>query len=166
MAPWQQIFDLFDVDDGSLPDVFVDDLTREQIVDVYDWIMCHCSGPGCRTAWSISKQVDVPVADLPSPALAYVDGEVESFRHLLTDLSIGGVPLQDMTVCLEGSGLSVDYRKGPQWTQTTINALLELLTHIQQRAPAARIWHSEERLVEGTSARFPAALRQYQTERS
>lgn len=166
MVPWQQVFDLFDVDDGSLPDVFVDELSRDEVVDIYDWIMSHCSGPGSRTAWSISKQADVPIADLPSPARAYLDGEVETFRHVLADLSIGGVPLQDMTVCMEDAGLSIDYRKGPQWTETTINALLELLARIQQRAPGARIWHSEERLVDISDARFPAALRQYATERS
>ncbi len=147
MPPWQQILDLFNDDERTIPDVFVGGLSPDELIDVYDWIMTQCTIMDSPTpiAWSIKAQADVPVASLPSPVRAFVEGEIEYFRHGLAGLAIDGVELPLLIISMEGGGcIAFDYQKGPDWTETTICAFLEMLARLRQRAPGARIWQVEE----------------------
>ncbi|WP_175915619.1 MULTISPECIES: hypothetical protein [unclassified Burkholderia] len=166
VPPWQQILDLFDSDIHSLPDVFVDGLTPDQAVAVYEWVMSQCRASEDCTVWYVKEQKDLPISSFPTPARAYVAGEIEPFRHGLVGLSINGVELPYLTICMESIGsLSFDYQKGPKWNEITINAFLELLVHIRKLAPHALIWHAEEGHSSRPTPQFAEALLQFEIER-
>ena len=40
---WSIVHDLFDTDDGSLPDIFVENLTSSQIANIYSWVLSQTS---------------------------------------------------------------------------------------------------------------------------
>ncbi|MES2611797.1 MAG: hypothetical protein V4679_16225 [Pseudomonadota bacterium] len=161
-TPWWPILrHLFEVDDGSLPDIFVEDLSPEQIVTVYEWLRGQCSGAGDSTLWHIDLQQDVLVSDVAHPARAFVQGKVEDFRHGLVGLRVGGVELPPLTVGVGTGGLSMDYRMGPDWNEQTLRALLELLRQVWAMAPHARILRADEGGHACPDLEFTEALRAY-----
>lgn len=149
-----------------MPDVYVDNMTPDQMIAVYDWVMSQCRASEADIVWHIKERKDVPVVAVRDVARAYVAGEIESFRHGLFGLSIDGVELPHLTVCTEGpGGLSFDYEKGPDWNEQTIDALLELLARIREMVPQAHIWHAEEGYSDRPTPHFTAALLQFEIER-
>ncbi|KEZ04693.1 hypothetical protein GQ57_16555 [Burkholderia sp. MSh2] len=149
-----------------MPDFFVDDLTSDQVVTVYDWVMSQCKASENATAWHITAQKDLPIGAIHEPARAYVAGEIESFRHGLVGLSIDGIELPYLTICVEGREcMSFDYRKGPEWNAHAITALLEMFARIHELAPNARIWHTEVGCGHRPTSHFAEALLQFEVER-
>jgi len=149
---------LFERDDGSLPDIHVCNLTSEQIVLIYEWLMSQCSIARDPTLWNIALDQDVPIRETSQPARAFVSGTVASFRHCLANLSIDGVALPELSVCLEDGGLSFDYRMGPEWGDSEVQALLELFTRIMVLAPNAAISRTDEGVDVIASPEFATAL--------
>ena len=135
MNPWPRVKHLFERDDGSLPDLFVENLSPDQTVVVYEWLLSQCSIAGNPTVWSFETERDVPVRDVPYPARAFVQSKVESFRHCVTGLFVGEVELPALSVSVESEGLSFDYRMGPDWNEQSVVALFALLRKVQQLAP-------------------------------
>ncbi|MET3444713.1 hypothetical protein [Ralstonia sp. 1138] len=129
--------------------------------------MSHSQPSENSTAWHIKDNRDVPISALPAPARAFIDGEIELFRHGLVGLSIAGVELPYLTISVESiECVSFDYRKGPEWTEHTINALLEMLARIHALAPNAQIEHAEEGSNRPPTAHFAEALPKFEVTRN
>ena len=156
---------LFERDDGSLPDINICNLSPEQTVVIYEWLMSQCSIARDPTLFDIALDQDVPIRERPHPARAFVCGAVASFRHCLENLSIGGVSMPELSVCIEDGGLSFDYRMGPEWGDSEVRALLELLSRIKDMAPNAAISRTEEGYEGIASPEFAAALAEHASAR-
>ena len=156
---------LLEANDGSLPDINVGNLTSEQTVTIYEWLMSQCSIAREPTLWNVGLQQDVLISETPQPARAFVSGSVETFRHCLSGLSIHGIALPELSVSVEAGGLSFDYRMGPEWGKPQVEALFELLSQILELAPDARITRTEEGYHSVPSPEFSAALVEYALKR-
>jgi hypothetical protein len=55
MKLWLKVKHLFEQDDGSLPDIFVEGITPDQTVALYEWLMGQCEIYGDPTLWSIES---------------------------------------------------------------------------------------------------------------
>lgn len=159
--PWQRMKHLFEIEDGSLPDIYVEDLSNDEIVDLYEWLMTQCEIARNPKLWSIEMQKNVPIRDVSRPAKAFVEGKVETFRHCLAELQINGIELPELSVSLEPNGISFDYRTGTEWTEQTAIALLELLRQMLLRAPRSRIFQTGEGAHEQPNIEFSEAFRAY-----
>lgn len=144
MKLWHHIKHLFEEDDGSLPDIYVENLSSAETVAVYEWLMGRCEIAHDPKLWSIEEQLDVPIREVSNPARAFVEGRVETFRHCLVGLRSHGIALPELSVCVEPDGLSFDYRMGEHWTECTVLALFELLRQVQRLAPQANIFQTDE----------------------
>ena len=81
---WAQLHDLFDTDDGSLPDLIVENLSSAQVVTIYQWVRSLCdvyTDDGEPTLWHCEQERDVPITSLDSPAQLIISGRAKSFRH-------------------------------------------------------------------------------------
>ena len=161
MSPWHEVRHLFERDDGSLPDIFFENLSPEQLVAAYEWLSSQCEVPHHATVWSTEQQQDVPLCEVPFPARAFCQGRIESFRHSLEGLSVGGVALPTLSVCLLLTELSLDYRMGSEWNERKVIALFELLRHLRQIAPQARIVQADEGGYKTPNIEFSRALEAY-----
>jgi hypothetical protein len=141
---WHKIGHLFENDDGSLPDIFVENLTNEQIVIVYNWVVSEAGIYGEPTLWSIKEERDILVREIGNPAQKFIDKEVEIFRHGLKDLIINGIKIPQLTISVEVGGVSFNYRKGKDWSPKEVRALLDFLLHIVRIAPDSKIFQAEE----------------------
>jgi hypothetical protein len=152
---WPQLSDLFETDDGSLPDIFVENLSDDQVRTIYHWIRTlgdiYCEH-GDPTLWDREQQSAVLIKSLDDPAQLVIDGRVEPFRHGLTQFSLSGVRLPQLTVAVSPNEIEFDYRMGSEWGPSQVAALFDFLWTIQQMAPPAKISHSHE----GESKRTPS----------
>lgn len=163
MNPWPKVEHLFETDDGSLLDIYVENISAEEIVDLYEWLMTQCKIAHNPTLWSVEMQKSIPIRNVSRPAKAFVEGRVETFRHCLQGLHINGIELPELSVSLEPNGVSFDYRMGTHWTEVTTVALLELLRQILRRAPEARIFRTDEGAYSHPSTKFSEAFTAYVT---
>lgn len=141
---WQKLKDLFDADDGSLPDVFIDELSGEQVCAIYSWIMSQATIYDAPTLWHALEGKEIPIRSVNSPAAAVVRGEIPQFRHGLTNFQVAGVELYGLTICVSSNQISFDYQMGDDWDAPQVTALLDLLTTIRRLAPDAQISHQFE----------------------
>jgi len=144
---WGRLHFLFDTDDGSLPDAFVENLTGDQVCTIYKWVRLqsdiYCSG-GEPTYWDRVDQCDVPIRAVEDPAQLVVDGLVEPFRHGLERLIVFGAVLPQLSICAWPNQIHFDYRMGSEWGPPQLSALFEFLWIIQRMAPDAEITHAHE----------------------
>jgi hypothetical protein len=158
MNPWLDVKHLFETDDGMLPDIYVENLSGEQIVSAYDWVMSQCSIAHDPTLWSKAKEIDIPIREVQHPARQFVAGNVETFRHCLTGLSVGGVMLPELSVSVEHGGISFDYRAGDGWNEKTVFALFQFLHHLKMLFPNAYIFQADEGCYSSPNVQFAEAL--------
>jgi hypothetical protein len=158
MSPWQKVKHLFELNDGSLPDIFVENLSSEELVAVYEWLSNLAEIPRRTTVWSTENQQDIPICEVPFPARAFREGRIASFRHLLVGLSVDGVVLPTLSVCLVSNELSLDYRMGSEWNEQKVAALFELLRNLLRLAPQARIVQADEGSFKAPNVAFSLAF--------
>ena len=123
--------------------------------------MGQCEISGDPTLWSVEKQQDIPIREVPDVGRAFIQGRVESFRHGLARLSVRGIPLPALTVCLDSDGLSFDYRPGPEWNEQTVEALSDMLRQVLQLAPQAQIKQADEGEYSHPNVEFTEAFEAY-----
>ena len=144
---WERLRNYFDADDGSLPEVFIEKLSSQEVCNVYRWIRSQCDvycAGGDPTLWDRVEQRDVPIKSIDSPAELVVAERAEPFRHGLTNLRISGVDLPHLTIAICPNTITFDYRMGSEWGATQLNAFFDLLFFIQKMVPGAIISHAFE----------------------
>lgn len=164
---WIQVHELFDTDDGSLPDILVGNLTSDQVVTIYRWVRSQCeiySNNGDATVWHREHDCDVSIKSLDNPALLATSGRVEPFRHGLTRFTVSGVAIPQLTIEVSANEIGFDYRMGSDWGPSQVTALFDFLWSIQQLAPAATISHSHEGDSKPTQS-FANAWREFKYEK-
>ena len=158
---WLEVRELFETDDGSLPDIYFENLKPAEIVAIYESVMSRCSVFGEPTVWSIAEVRDVPLSKYPRPAQAFVEGRIEQFRHGLAELNVNGNVVPQLTISVEPGGISFDYRKGSEWDEQTVSALFVLITELQRIAPDAVVFQAEEGCADRPSEVFTRALGEF-----
>jgi hypothetical protein len=165
---WATLHDLFDTDDGSLPDIFIENLTGDQVSEIYRWVRSKCgvySDEWNPTFWDRVDEQDVPVTSVDDPASLVVNGRAESFRHGLSEVSSGGVVVPSLTIVVWPNSIEFDYRMGPEWGPTQLDALFDFLWGVQQLASTATISHSFEGCSDRSTS-FADAWNRYKVEKS
>ena len=161
MSPWQRVKHLFEYDDGSLPDIFVKNLSAEDIVVVYEWVMSQCTIIGNPTLWSLEAKSNVAIRELPCPARSLVQGKVEGFHHSLEGLCIGEVELPALAIFVDICGITFDYRMGSEWGEREVLALFEFLRRLRKIVPHASIEQAYEGRDSHPNLEFSETLQTY-----
>jgi len=144
MKLWEELHHLFENDDGSLPDIFVENISPNESVEIYSWVLSLTKPCGEPTLWSLEEDRDIKITEISNPALYYIQGKSESFRHGLEEFEINGTKIPQLTIALNESGVEFDYRKGKEWGVKEIDALFEFLYQIKGLAPSAKITQAYE----------------------
>jgi hypothetical protein len=144
MVEIKDIFNLFQADDGSLPDIFVTNLTTEQVETAYAWVLSHSTVSGKLLTCDIlgKEEFEIPYKDA---ATHFNLSNTQTIRFSLEGLHFNGSNLSGLTIALEEKGeLSFDYRMGPEWDEACITAFFELLSGIKNIAQSAQLFHSDD----------------------
>lgn len=127
---WGALLEVFGTDDGSLPDIELDNLSGDEVINGYEFIRNHADEISSKEAsyWSTTKDCDVPFNYEDNPAIQVVSGEAEAF-HLCFDgiKSPSGKLVPELGLFVFPNCLSFDYRMGPQWNKIALQGLFELI---------------------------------------
>ena len=163
---WNKLHHLFEKDDGSLPDIFVENITPEEIVTVYSWVLSLTKPYGEPHLWSLEDNRDIKIADIPNPALYYIQGKSEPFRHGLEEFYFNGVKVPQLTIYIGESSIEFDYRMGKEWDEKKLISLFEFLYEIRKIAPKSKIFQGLEGGYETPNNEFSIIIEEYFKTRS
>ena len=144
MNTWQRIKHLFEDDVGEFPDIVVEDVSSEQIIVIYEWLMMQCGVAHDPKLWSFKRKGNASIHEIYHPEREVGRGRFEDFLHYLSGLCVCDVELPDFAVAVEEDILALDYKAGAGWNETKVLALFELLRQVQKLAPSARIFQTYE----------------------
>ena len=166
-AIWAELHDLFDTDDGSLPEFRVCYSNVDATIVGYALLRTRAARVVSRDAhfWSAVHGEDRPVDSVPNAAALVVAGDAEPFHVVLGGIRGHASEIPDLGVFVFPDQLALDYRMGPAWGPAELEALFELLAELTRLDPAATLDLEEETRTE-IRARFLRVWQRWQRERS
>lgn len=161
---WSQIRDLFETNDGSLPEIELTNLDSGAIPRLFAslWRRGHDTTAGGASYCDRRDGQDKPIASVEDAANAAVhvcNQEAQSIHVVLGGLGSAEAPMPDLGVFVHPDGLVFDYRMGPAWGPQQVAALFELLHTIAETAPDFEVHHQY------SDKAFAVAWKQYRDSR-
>jgi hypothetical protein len=129
---WKELHDLFDTDDGSLPEIRIADLSKLGVASIFAKLQGLCPGGVDGNFWSNEAQKDRRVDSVPNAAQLVIDDRSEPFHALCHELDYGGIRIPDLGVFVSDDEISLDYRMGSEWNANNLGAFLQLLKELTQ----------------------------------
>ena len=162
---WSELCDLFDTDDGSLPEVRVDYMDSAATVSGYALLRGRAARVVSENAcfWSKTHSADRPLDSVSNAAVLVVSGEAEAFHVVLGGIQSRGVTIPDLGVFVFPDQLAFDYRMGPAWGPKELEALFELLGELIALDPHASL-SLEEGVLATVVSRFQNVWRRWVAE--
>ena len=162
---WTELHDLFDTDDGSLPEIRVSYAKREATVAGYDLLRRRAARVVTEKPYFWSKLHDAEQAldSAPNATALVVAGEAEPFHVVLGGIKARNTAIPDLGVFVFPDQLALDYRMGPAWGSSEIEALFQVLVELTALDPDATV-SLEENVVGEVAVRFQNAWRRWASE--
>jgi hypothetical protein len=159
---WTELHDLFDTDDGSLPEVRVDYSDVQAVARGFALLRLRASEI-LGSFWSKTLCADQSADTVVNAAALVLAGEAEAFHVVLRGIQFQEGTIPDLGVFVFPDQLALDYRMGAVWGAAELNGLFALLADLCALDPGASI-SLEEGLPSSTVARFQSAWRRYLSE--
>ncbi|HMG17304.1 MAG TPA: hypothetical protein VK573_01160 [Gemmatimonadales bacterium] len=158
---WRTLRDLFDTDDGSLPEVRILHLEPSDVMNGYALVRSGSTLVSQKAYfWDLTEQREVPLDDNPNAAQLVVSGRAEGFHCVVGGLSVDGGTIPDLGVSVRPDALLLDYRMGPEWNTSALYGLFGLIRRITARSSKATV-ELEDTASPEVQGRFQAAWREY-----
>ncbi len=158
---WHNLHDMFDTDDGSLPEICIRNLSGTGVKDIWAYLTrLGASLNDGASFWHIAKDEDVPVDAVPNAAELVVSGEAASFHVCLRGIAFDGVVIPELGVFVFADSICLDYRMGPEWGPAQLRALFDLLRQLQSIDKDSVVTLPEEYNAEVRN-QFAAAFAEY-----
>lgn len=141
---WCELLEIFGTNDGSLPDIELNNLSGAEVIHGYNFVKGHSGFISSKdpSFWSTSRNCDVPFSYLDNPADLVVSGEAESFHLCFGGLkSPAGKLIPNIGLFVFADCLTFDYRMGPEWTKEAIEGLFELISAMSESFKNMEISH-------------------------
>jgi hypothetical protein len=162
---WQQVHELFDTDDGSLPEIRLNYADAKAAAKAYELLHARAARvvPEGALIWSNVKQAPQPLESVANPAALVQSGTATPFHVVFSGIQSVGVTLPDLGVFVFPAQMALDYRMGPSWGPSQVEALFHLLVELTRLDGGASL-SLEEGLNSGLATRFQQAWRRFQSE--
>ena len=162
---WTELHHLFDADDGSLPEIRVSYVEREATVAGYDLLRLRAGRVVTEKPyfWSKAHDVERALDSVSNAAALVVTGEAEPFHVVLGGIQARNATIPDFGVFVFPYQLALDYRMGPAWGASEIEALFQVLIELTALDPNATV-SLEENVVKEVAGCFESAWRRWASE--
>lgn len=146
---WDKLLRVFGTNDGSLPDIELNNLSGEEVIRGYDFVRNHseCISSTGHYYWSIANQCEVPFSYEDNPAEYVVSGQAECF-HVCFDgvRSPSGKRVPELGLFVFTDSLSFDYRMGPDWTEEALQGVFEMILYLSEDCESMVVLHKSNYL--------------------
>ncbi len=141
---WDELLSVFGTNDGSLPDIELNNLSGEEVIRGYAFVRDHsgCISSTGHYYWSIANQCEVPFSYEDNPAEYVVSGKAESF-HVCFDgvKSPSGKRVPELGLFVFADSLSFDYRMGAGWNEEALQGLFEMILCLSEGSERMEVLH-------------------------
>src|SRR5262245_34025026 len=109
---WNELRDLFDRDDGSLPEIRVDYVDPAAMVAGYALLRGRAARVVSENAyfWSKTHSAERPLDSVPNAAALVASGEAEAFHVVLAGIQSRNAAIPDLGLFVFPDQLALDYR--------------------------------------------------------
>jgi hypothetical protein len=144
MSSWLDLKTYFEPDDGFLPEVSVEGYKPEEIVGIFNHLVSLSSPSSLESElWHSPTESKVKLNQFLCAAEVMLKGEAESFHMLLKELKFEGVTLPDLGAFIFKDEITIDYRRGSEWTDQVIRTFLALISKVMTPRPGISVKHQE-----------------------
>jgi hypothetical protein len=137
---WKELHYLFDTDDGSLPEIWLSNLSPDGVVAIFSYLQNTCDGISNDSSfWSTEEQKDKPINSVPNAAAVVIEGLAEPFHCLCERPTYNGVVIPDLGVFVSDNQICLDYRMGEEWSTKKLEALFGILKEVNRICLEAKV---------------------------
>ena len=93
--------------------------------------------------WHIPSESNVKLGQFSCAAEVMLKGEAESFHMLLKEVAFEGVTLPDLGAFIFKDEITLDYRRGSEWSDQAIRTFLTFISKVVTPRPEIVVKHQE-----------------------
>lgn len=143
---WQKLLPAFRLNDGSLPEIQLLNLSGEEVIYGYNFIRvrsARISSTG-HYFWSKVEACEISFSINENPATLVVSGMAEPF-HVCFDgtRSLSDKTIPELGVFVFPDSLALDYRPDDKWDMVTLKAFFEIISTLSKNFNSMQISHQE-----------------------
>ena len=138
---WNELHDLFDTDDGSLPEIEIANLNAPQIGAIYSYLLSSGKDVtlGGGMFWDRDLDRDRYINEVENAALLVTKNIADPFHILVGGIEHDETIIPDLGVFIWDDSITLDYRMGSEWGPAELEALFYHLSRIKKIAPEMEI---------------------------
>jgi hypothetical protein len=138
---WKDLHDLFDTDDGSLPEIELTNLNGSQIGNIFSYLLSLGKNKklDLGSFWDNKLNQERLISSVKNAAILVTEYTAAPFHILVSSIEFNGVTIPDLGVFIFQEMISLDYRMGVQWGPSQLMAFFQLLNQIKKLAPDVRV---------------------------
>lgn len=144
MSSLKELKTYFDTDDGYLPDVSVSGYDSKEVPQVFNRLI-NMSSPSSLESelWHLPTEANVKLSNFDCAAELVVRGEAEPFHMMLKKPMYLGVELPDLGAFIFQENITLDYRRGPEWSYRILATFLTFINTVMLLKPSITVEHEE-----------------------
>jgi hypothetical protein len=134
---WRSLHDLFETNDGSLPEICVKYGDPNAVACGYAILRKRAETVVSERAcfWSVHGQEERSIDSVENPAALVLSGEANPFHVVFGGIGSQDATIPDLGVYVFQEELALDYRMGSEWGSDELCALFELLGELTSLDP-------------------------------
>ncbi len=133
---WNTTHDIFDIDDGTNPEICICSLTPEQVIAGYNFIRSKTKRiRGTPTFQSFESMQYVGLDEIGNAAEQVAKRHAAPFHFIVGTIKIGKGILYDLGFFILDNAICIDYLRGPLWGEREIETLMRIIIEIRRNAP-------------------------------
>lgn len=131
---------MFDVDDGSYPEICICNLTGDAVVAGYSLIRKIAgSVAGGPCFFNLEANCEMQLDEVDNAAALVVAKKAQPFHFMIRNITFGEGRLRELGIFILDNAIAIDFEKGPLWGEIEIETLLLLIIELMSGCEGAFI---------------------------
>jgi hypothetical protein len=132
---WNTTHDIFDIDDGTYPEICICGLTAKQVIEGYNFIRSK-SGRlrGNPTVFSFEANQETALDEVINAAELVCSRHAQPFHFVVSSFRLGKGVLYDLGFFILDNAIAIDFKRGPLMGEREIETLLRIIIEIRRNA--------------------------------
>ncbi len=127
-------------DDGSLPGVEIQNLSTNEVAQIYSWIRSNSTVESLDPVfWDNRNDRNRPIDSVPNAAALVAAGDAAPFHVAVSNLIVDRVAIPTLGVFVFQDMISLDYRMGSEWQAEQVFAFFTLIRKLVRFSQAGSV---------------------------
>ena len=133
---WNETHHLFDIDDGSFPEICICGLSADQVSAAYSFLKKNADYiVGSPRFFNCEANCEMGLDEVDNPARLVCEKKANPFHFMARSLRFADGRVHELGIFILDNAVALDYEKGPIWGEREIETLLQIILHIRSGNP-------------------------------